>query len=665
MLLKQKSGETTDYGSTTSLNQIEGDSSTGSSSNPFSRWSRQCRCSQQVQLHCAAISGIIPEYGNTVGDSLIVPYLLELGAPVWSTSLVWVVTPFFDSWLQPIYGKLSDKFTAVPNACCRLGGRKPFIVLFTVLATIGLIVIPQARVIREYNIAAAVIVCILSYTLMDMSHGDMLIPTRSLLNDLCTEPSWIQYGNEKFTFYQAIGRCLGYLVVSIDWKQIIATKSPRFMALLATVHLDHQIALCFTLSVLVIWIITVFVVLSTPHQIERLHRKQRPNLSVQYPSSESKPMPPISNEMLITPSGRVVVMHPTIGITATITSMVSSEGFSRFDELREPSVSNELSCSPSSVRLSPVEESPRKRLSDDFVYNPFEPGAASSDRGAFEAVNAGNTESTEIAEKTESTKNAVDIAAPEEAPRITPGLSHQTTGSVIWTFPCHFKLLWAIQLFGWMNFAAFSLYFTSFVAIDIFNGDPDAENTDSVAFTRFVEGVRVATSILFLSAVIAAISGKFVIPFLNRKFGVKLTFFVGELVLNALLVVLIWNNNSVIMVVMVVMVYGVAIQIHYSNVFIIVERDLRTIFKTESRRAYVLSIFNLSILFANVVVSIFAGLVVHAFNNTFVSAISFFGGVGLIGDAIVYVIFFMQQRENMRDSHGTRDTMLHSVSLEH
>ena len=505
-----------------------------------------------------------------------------------------------------------------------------------------------ARRLFDYRFADRMLFIfdLLSVDFVIRSHGDMLIPTRSLLNDLCHDAALIQYGNEKFTFYQAIGRCLGYLMVSIDWKQIISSKSPSFMAMLAAVNLDHQIAICFTLSVLVIWIITLFVVLSTPYQIERLHKKQGPippNLSVQYPSSETRPMPPISNEMLITPSGRIVVMHPTILLTETITSMVSSEGFSRFDELREPSISH-LSSPSSSVRLSPVEESPRNRnnarkpmndvdansrneMDCDFAYNPFEqePGATAADAN--------------------------------ETPMITPGLTHHGTESVVWTFPRHFKLLWTIQFFGWQNFAAFSLYFTSFVAIDIFNGDPDGADPESKEFARFVKGVRVATSILFMSAVIAAISGKFIIPLLNRKFGVKLTFFVGELVLNALLVLLIWNNNSVVMVVVIVAIYGVAIQIHYSNVFIIVEQDLRNIFKTESRRAYVLSIFNLSILFANVVVSICAGLVVNAFNNTFVAGISFFGGVGLIGDAVVYVIFFLHESANMVDTHHSRATM--------
>ena len=103
----------------------------------------------RIRMHCASISGILPEYGNTVGDSLIVPYLLLLGSPVWITSYVWILTPLIDSWMQIIYGKLSDKYTSIRGSCCGFGGRKPFILLFGIFATLGLIIIPQSSAITD------------------------------------------------------------------------------------------------------------------------------------------------------------------------------------------------------------------------------------------------------------------------------------------------------------------------------------------------------------------------------------------------------------------------------------------------------------------------------------------------------------------------------------
>lgn len=64
--LKQKPGENTDYGSTGCPAEEEGSSHSTQSSNTIFRWSCTGCTVEQVQLHCAAISGIIPEYGNTV-----------------------------------------------------------------------------------------------------------------------------------------------------------------------------------------------------------------------------------------------------------------------------------------------------------------------------------------------------------------------------------------------------------------------------------------------------------------------------------------------------------------------------------------------------------------------------------------------------------------------
>lgn len=583
---------------------------------------RLCECDpDHIHLHCAAISGILPEYGNTVGDSLIVPYLLELGAPTWSTSYVWIITPFIDSWMQPIYGKLSDKYTKKQNSCFKLGGRKPFIILFGIFATIGLIVIPQARIIKKFgHIALAVIICILSYTLMDMSHGDLLIPTRALLNDLCNNSKLIKYGNEKFTFYQAIGRCLGYLVVSINWKALIDdNSSTKLKQFLKKLQLDHHVSICFTLSIFILWIIILFVMFGTPNQIKRLfvfntnnHKKRIMQYNNNYKKNKGNNNY-ASNEMLITPSGRVVILHPTVLITDTITSILSSD--------------RQLSINCDYDFTTDDDDDDDAQLSS-FQLSPM------SDHDPLSPVK-------ELEESQDNDRNKEDHHQQQQQ-------ETQVQHEEIWKFPLHFKLLWIIQFLGWGNFAAFSLYFTSFVAIDIYSGEPN--KTNSMQFDNFERGIRSATSILLISSIIAAISGKFIIPFLNNKIGVKLVFFSGELLLNILLVLLLFGKSSIIFIAIIISFYGIAIQIHYNNVFIIIERDLRELFKSEHRRAYVLSIFNLSILFANVLVSLFAGWIVHLMNNQFVWGISMFAIIALFFDIIVYIIFFVTQHHHMFDT---------------
>eukprot|EP01084_Bolivina_argentea_P152444 265943_1 len=668
--LKQNADESTDYGSTTSVkfdNKFSLSVETNDAGNKSESQSSvikwwQCD-SNHLYMHCAAISGVLPEYGNTVGDSLIVPYLLELGAPVWCTSYVWVITPFIDSWMQPIYGKLSDKFTSKPNACCKCGGRKPFIILFGIFATIGLIVIPQARIIKKYgHITTAVIVCILSYTLMDMSHGDLLIPTRALLNDLCNNSTLMKYGNEKFTFYQAIGRCLGYFVVSLNWKYIIATSLPTFETFLIKLELYHHVSICFTLSIFILWFIILFVVLFTPNQIKRLHIKThlKQDLSIKYQPYSKRTntnKKTISNEMLITPSGRVVILHPSVLITYTISSILSSDTTYGLSRLNLYDIDN--SDLSSSFQLTSFDDSENntneieyeRNIQINDILSPVVEDRIDTDQErdqesqiVIKTVHT-ITDTVDSMDKILSTpKTQSNIMDNEEEEIIN---QHHEHIRELWKFPFHFKLYWIIQFFGWCNFAAFSLYFTSFIAVDIYNGTPNG-NFDSHAFAEFEMGIRTATAILLMSAGIAALSGKVLIPYMNDKIGVKLVFFSGELLLNILCILLLIRND-IVFVIIITCLYGIAIQIHYNNVFIIIEHDLRDLFKSEHKRAYVLSIFNLSILFANVLVSVFAGWIVQLFRNVFVWGIAFFAIVAFMGDSIVYILFFITQRHHMLD----------------
>eukprot|EP00485_Elphidium_margaritaceum_P013345 CAMPEP_0202729792 /NCGR_PEP_ID=MMETSP1385-20130828/186314_1 /ASSEMBLY_ACC=CAM_ASM_000861 /TAXON_ID=933848 /ORGANISM="Elphidium margaritaceum" /LENGTH=737 /DNA_ID=CAMNT_0049396063 /DNA_START=24 /DNA_END=2237 /DNA_ORIENTATION=- len=656
---------------------------------------QNCCTSDNCMVHCAAISGILPEYGNTIGDCLIVPYLLELDAPIWATSYVWLFTPIIDFWVQmlcgrlsdsyvwlftPIIdfwvqmlcGRLSDKYTQIPDACCKCGGRKPFILFFGFLASIGLIIIPQARLIKQAgHVALAVIVCIASYTIMDMAHGDLLIPTRSLVNDLCHSSRMMRDGNTRFSAYQQIGRFLGYGVVSLPWKSFFREHAPFVHRLFNELALNHQISICFTLSIFILWAIILFVVCSTPSQIERLQSSsavvsKNSDCSVQYipfhKRAKKQQHKVISNEMFVTPSGRVVVLHATQPATQTLHDVrcilgTPSKGMSDFleslDEFESTSssplaltaVSNANDDGNSDVhaeRVSPIADR-NKGIVIDAISSAAADTTASSSSGisATVVVHDNNT-------------NGTLTTARDHA-------SHEHAHDHSWQFPQHFKLLWIIQFLGWSNFASFSLYFTSFIASDVYGGNPQTVESATTTTSTFEVGLMMSSRILILNTFFALLSATFIVPVLNKRFGVKCTFFVGELCLNILLASLLFARHSSAFVITIVCLYGVALYIHYNNLFIIVETDMRQLFRSEKRRGRILSIFNVTMLFANVYVSMTAGWIVYFFDNQFVYGISFFAIVALVGDLIVLLIFFSTQKEHMFDGAQRYDvsTMVH------
>ncbi|ETO28044.1 hypothetical protein RFI_09086, partial [Reticulomyxa filosa] len=226
----------------------------------------------RLEMVCACVGGIPTEFAWSLGESIIVPYLLSLGSPYWMISFVFILSPPFDSWLQPLYGQWSDQLTRTRNACCKLGGRKPFMLLFGSTATIGFFLTPFTRQLVDamFHIAfrhspstdafqyICVCVAIFGYTLVDMSHGLLLIPSKAIVNDIAENESDIDFGTTCYSIFQCLGRIVGYSIVIIDWKHVFSNLGV------------NDFAFMFCIASIPLWISIAFVVLGTPNQSERL-----------------------------------------------------------------------------------------------------------------------------------------------------------------------------------------------------------------------------------------------------------------------------------------------------------------------------------------------------------------------------------------------------------
>jgi len=145
---------------------------------PLTRWQILCLC-----LPAAAV-----QVGWTVGESLLIPYLLSLGVSNTVANFAWLINPLFGLFLQPLCGHASD------NCQSSFGRRRPFLFVFHLGSVCGLLTVVFAGELLQliglpprtddgqpsvFFIATIFI----GFATADMCHDLLLMPARALLND--------------------------------------------------------------------------------------------------------------------------------------------------------------------------------------------------------------------------------------------------------------------------------------------------------------------------------------------------------------------------------------------------------------------------------------------------------------------------------------------------
>lgn len=123
------------------------------------------------QRLAAQLAVAMPELGWSVCEPLFMPLLLELEVPDSLLAVCWVISPAAGLVLQPCVGTLSDKY-----------GRRPFILLFGLMAVVGLTVTPLLAELASKAIARPL--AIVAFGLADVSHDMLVTPTRAQMNDV-------------------------------------------------------------------------------------------------------------------------------------------------------------------------------------------------------------------------------------------------------------------------------------------------------------------------------------------------------------------------------------------------------------------------------------------------------------------------------------------------
>eukprot|EP00164_Ancoracysta_twista_P004901 GFYU01006665.1.p1 GENE.GFYU01006665.1~~GFYU01006665.1.p1 ORF type:complete len:506 (+),score=81.77 GFYU01006665.1:152-1669(+) len=175
---------------------------------------------EEVKLSRWSLVGIsllaIPiEFGWGIAEGLIVPYITGLGVSPGVSALIWLINPIFGVILGPYIGRLSDSCTF------RWGRRRIFILVLTIGILLGTVMLCYGRNIaggREDS-TKNIVLAFVSFGIVDMCHDLLIIPSRSLMNDVTTGEQK-EHGNALLSATGSMGRCLSMFIGSLEVEKL-------------------------------------------------------------------------------------------------------------------------------------------------------------------------------------------------------------------------------------------------------------------------------------------------------------------------------------------------------------------------------------------------------------------------------------------------------------
>jgi len=199
----------------------------------------QVRVSWKWEFLRLCLPSIIVEYAWTIGELLVMPYLLDLGVPVQYANLIWLANPIFGIFIQPVVGRLTD------NCTSKWGRRRPFLFGLLLMVALGYIVLISAPALTRTVLplesgsagseedlimhghksadlsasrllvpASYVGLTFLGYAIADMAIDLLQIPGRALMNDMVV-PSDRPRGNVLFSAAGGFGRLFAFSLISV------------------------------------------------------------------------------------------------------------------------------------------------------------------------------------------------------------------------------------------------------------------------------------------------------------------------------------------------------------------------------------------------------------------------------------------------------------------
>mmetsp|Transcript_90216 Transcript_90216/g.269167 ORF Transcript_90216/g.269167 Transcript_90216/m.269167 type:complete len:424 (-) Transcript_90216:13-1284(-) len=134
---------------------------------------QQCPSAAARRRRATTIAAGVPELGWSCCEALFMPLLLGLRVPDYLLTVCWLFSPVLGLFLHPCVGRLSDTH-----------GRRPWTILFGVLAALGLVVTPLCVTLLAGSPGVAAVAAIIAFGITDTSHDLLVTPIRAAMNDL-------------------------------------------------------------------------------------------------------------------------------------------------------------------------------------------------------------------------------------------------------------------------------------------------------------------------------------------------------------------------------------------------------------------------------------------------------------------------------------------------
>jgi len=425
----------------------------------------------------AAVMGI--EFAYAAETAFVSPTLLGIGIAHKKMTLIWCLSPMIGFFLTPLLGSFSDRCKS------RLGRRRPFIILLSIGIILGLLLVPNGKLIGqgfgdtypEDFISAnsswkpsaesdvinsevdtsthpwGIFLTVLGTVLLDFDADACQSPSRAYLLDVCV-PEDHAMGLSTFTIMAGLGGSLGYAMGGINWD-----------ATIIGYLLGGHVRAVFTL-VTFIFIGCVTVTLYSFREIP---------LSVLSDVNN----PDSAKDRRVAANDQYGNLQDDAAASKTYGTMGDGEA---------------------GIAMTSLQNDPDQTYANDGIY----PDQSANPEGV---------------KQTEFEVN--DDRQPDE-------ISLREYLNSILYMPQSMKILCLTNLFCWMSLVCYSLYFTDFVGEAVFAGDPKAP-IGSVDRTNYEDGVRFACWGMAMYSLSCSIYS-FVIEKLVQRFKAKPVYMGGQLV---------------------------------------------------------------------------------------------------------------------------------------
>jgi len=504
--------------------------------------------------------------GWALSESLIIPYLLIIGAPLYICSWSWLLSPLLSAYLAPKLDDFSDAWQT--TNCWGWKGRKQCIFWLSLIACLCMMLLPcshfiAARLFHTESVALTFIIAMVTFTVMDISFYLLLRPLQALIWDLSSADHDCYMDVMKvLNVMQGICRMSGLIIVAI---------CVSFDFALFGTH----IASAFILGALLTLIVTFFALFYSPNA----------------PTQETTSLESVPQTIPYANNG------------------YSSNFFTDCTAAEEARQMYHSESSNSALNTSEI-----SRLLLDNI-------------GTYKSAD----HIDEYASEDE------DMAGVD---RSNGDSEHR------WSYRAMY-VLWVSQLCGWCSMCSVVLFWTSFIAIDIYHGIRIDERrnhlhreNNSYEWLQFKAGLVFGCYGLLITALIA-VNCSVLYPWLRRKLSTRTLYLSGEFMM-ALLCILFYSTVNATWLLILISLFGFVMQIHMQSTHELTQNEMQPIFEKMRRgdhKRYIEYVMELANVIAPVIVSLFGGPMVYAFDGEFKYLFLLTGVLQLVADMVVLLMF--------------------------